>query len=191
MRTLAQELLDLLLSSRSKKDIEAENKLNNDTSKPNFTPPVEIFESPKQKRDKEILFKQIETKLFDAYDKAKDPFWLNILLIENSKDYTYNKYNSLACLMAKYFETWVFLPANSQLVSSYQFTKDLKISAFIVTCKYHLMMVDSIFKAYQIYKDNEYLLPFLKFKLGKLDFKDKAILISSTMLHDHFSFEEV
>ena len=190
VKNLALELYNLLISSRSKKENNASQE--EQTISGAAAAPVAVVEdSPLLKKEKELLFKQIEVKLFAAYRTEKDPFWFNLLLIENTRDYPYNKYNSLACLTAKYFENWLSMPSNRQLASTYKFTSDLKISAFIVASKHHLLMLDSLFKSYQVYKDNAFLLPFVSQRIKSLDYKDKAILISSVMMHDHFDFEEV
>jgi hypothetical protein len=193
-----QELYDLLILTRPKnlqnvdKPVEIDNKEKVATNK--ASPKSNKNQQNQEhflKKDKENIFKSIEEKLFAAFSNFCDPFWANLLLIENSKDYQYNKYYTLACLISKSFEKWVSLPANNQLISNYKSTNDLKISAFIIACKHHLLLVDSIAKAYSLTKDNDFLLPYLRVKTKWLDYKDKAILISSIMMHDFFNFEEV
>lgn len=68
---------------------------------------------------------------------------------------------------------------------------NLKIDAFLVASKYNLMLVDYLAEPYELTHDNDILLPYLKIRLKKLDYKETAILISSVMMHKHFDCEEV
>ena len=195
MKHFLNELYDLLISTRSKKDSPSKSHKLNQPAKPKTDEKHDVNEYGNHehffKKEKESVFKNIEEKLFAAYRNFGDPFWTNLFLIENSKDYSYNKYYTLACLISKSFEKWVTLPMNTHFVSNYILTNELKISAFIIACKHHLLMIDSIFKAYSLNKDNAFLLPYVKVKSKFLDHKDKAVLISSSMMHDFFDFEEV
>lgn len=162
-----------------------DNNTNNNNKKLNAA------EARLLKKDHEKIYKQIEGLLFNVLNESKDPFWLNLILIENSRDYPFQRYNSLACTIAKLFEKWCSLDSNQALVKNYKLDEDIKISSFVMSTRYHLLMIDSIFKTYQLTTNNEFLLPFMNLVLVKLDEKDKAILISSCMLHDHFKFDEV
>lgn len=66
-----------------------------------------------------------------------------------------------------------------------------KIEAFVVASKYNLLIVDYVVKPYELDKNNLVILPFLKERMKKLDYKDRAVLICSLMLHDHFNCEDV
>ncbi len=198
LKLFLQELYDLLILTRPKNLPKADQPVEIDNKEKVTTNKVSPKSNKNQqnqehflKKDKENIFKSIEEKLFAAFSNFCDPFWANLLLIENSKDYQYNKYYTLACLIAKSFEKWVSLPTNNHIVLNYKFTNDLKISAFIIACKHHLLLIESIAKAYSLTKDNDFLLPYLRVKTKWLDYKDKAVLISSIMMHDFFNFEEV
>ena len=45
------------------------------------------------KKDQEIALKAIELCLFKQFSKSNHPFWLNLILIENSKDFQVKKYS--------------------------------------------------------------------------------------------------
>ena len=52
-------------------------------------------------------------------------------------------------------------------------------------------MIDYVFDSYEM-SSCEMLLPYLQYKISGLkEAKDKAVLISTLMMHDHFDFEEV
>ncbi len=51
-------------------------------------------------------------------------------------------------------------------------------------------MVDPIFCTYNLI-GNKTVLPYLEYRLKKCELKDKAVIISSLMLHDQFDYEEV
>ncbi|CAF0779065.1 unnamed protein product [Brachionus calyciflorus] len=143
------------------------------------------------KKLQEAVFKKIETSLFKEFNKSSNPFYLTIFFIENSNDYKANKINSLACLIAKAFDKWISSNANSDLFLDSKITDELKIDAFIVATKHNLLLLEWFTRAYQLNKNNEALLPYVKFRIKNLDFKDKAILIGSLALHDHFKCEEI
>lgn len=137
----------------------------------------------------ELEYKKIEQSLFEQFASSPDPYNLNLILIENSRDYAVNKYNTLSGLIAKSFERWVSLPANANL--NYFIDDELKIDAFVIASKHNLLIVDYVANAYQLNTNNIVLLPYLNERVKKLDHKDKALLISALMLHDHFDCEQV
>ncbi len=38
--------------------------------------------------------KSLETSLFKLFAASQDPFWLNLILIENTRDFRTNKYSN-------------------------------------------------------------------------------------------------
>ncbi len=95
-------------------------------------------------------------------------------------------------MIAKTFEKWTKSCEKSKL--SYNFTDELRIMALVLSSKHHIFMIDYIFETYQLIKDNEILLPYVKHLLNTetfKEFKDKAILISTLHMHDFFETEEV
>lgn len=86
---------------------------------------------------------------------------------------------------------WVSLPKNADFVKNYKTVDQLKIDAFVVATRYNLLLVDYLVRSYQLNVENKFLLPYLKARMEKMEEKDKAILISSLMLHDHFESEQV
>jgi hypothetical protein len=138
------------------------------------------------KKHRELCYKKIEAILIEAFKESKHPYWLTLILIENSKDYRSNKYNSLASFIAKSFEKWIKIVRLTQSLDD-----ELRLFAFLVSTRHHLLMIESITNSYNLSTNNEFLVPYLKKKCSTLDHKDKAILISTLELHDHFNFEEV
>lgn len=143
------------------------------------------------KKAQEATFKKVELSLFSEFKKSLDPYFLNLILIENSNDYRVNKYNSLACLIAKSFEKWTTLAENLNFVKDYKISDELKIDAFVVASRHNLLLIDYIARTYQLTVNNETLLPYLKHRIKTFDAKDKAVSICSLMMHEHFSSEEV
>lgn len=93
----------------------------------------------------------------------------------------------MSCLIAKAFNKW------SKSVQSVNFTlnDELKQFAFILSTRHHLFMIDYVFDSYEMVSC-QMLLPYLKYRLLSLkEAKDKAVLISTLMMHDCFDFEEV
>jgi hypothetical protein len=144
------------------------------------------------KKHQETVNKQIEATLFKEFSSAQDPFWLNLILIENSKDYMVNKYNTLACIIAKLFEKWTSLPANCKFCAGYKLTEEIRTEAFLIATKRNLLVLDFVCGPYKLADvDNSFLLDFLRYKLeAKLDFKDKALLISTLQFHEYFDLEQ-
>jgi hypothetical protein len=143
------------------------------------------------KKEQEILNKKIESSLFQFLDDSSEPFWLILLLIENSKDFSVNKYNTSACLIAKLFEKWLNLPQNIKRLENFKPDESIKKEALLISTRYNLQILEYLVKPYQLHVDNNYLIEIVKKKIDKLDFKDKAILIGTTCLHEHFDYEEV
>lgn len=65
-----------------------------------------IAEEREWKRRQEAVFREVEQSLIRQFETSSDPYMLNLILIENSRDYGVNKYNTLACVVAKSFEKW-------------------------------------------------------------------------------------
>jgi len=168
---------DLLQIKRQSLVEQQENEINNGESETRLT-----------RKNQEVIFKKLETELFELFESSPQAYWLNLILIENCRDYPANKYNSIACLIAKSFEKWTSTKKNSQ---HKDISDEIKIHAFITTTRHNLLMIDSIVKSYELWQNNQILEPYLKRKVKLLDSKDKAILISSVMMHDYFDFEEV
>ena len=148
------------------------------------------------KQTKEAMMRKLEAKLISEFTSSKHPYWFNLVLIENCSDYNLNKYNSLACVVARTFEKFA-QSFSKEKVNSY-LNEDIKLAAFIIGSKYHLLFIDLFAKLYKLNEDNLFILPYVKNRVlpghglsFKLDFKDKAILINACMIHDHFDFEEV
>lgn len=146
-------------------------------------------------------FKLVESKLYDIFDRHEEPAWLNLLLIENSKDYHLNKINTHAVMIAKTFEKWC-LKAATQAPNSNESNKiinksrinldlDLQLSAFKVATRHHIILLESIVHAYDLDKINDYLFKNVLIEINKLDYKDKALCITYLMMHDYFDIKEV
>ncbi len=148
------------------------------------------------KQTKEAMMRKLEAKLISEFASSQHPFWFNLVLIENCNDYNLNKYNSLTCVVARVFEKFV-QSLSKETVDSY-LNEEIKLAAFIVGSKYHLLLIDIFAKVYKLNEENQFILPYIKNRVlpdcslsFKLDFKDKALLINACMMHDHFEFEEV
>jgi hypothetical protein len=145
------------------------------------------------KKQQELTYKKIEQKLFNQFNVSKDPYWLNLILIENAKDYHINKYNTLCLHICKSFEKWSSLSSNcnnenvSKLASDY----NMKIWAFVIATRHNLFLIDSISKSYKLNSNNDILMPYLEKRLLKVDFKDKAVMIAALDLQDKFDLEQV
>jgi hypothetical protein len=146
------------------------------------------IQSHSASKKQEVIYKKVEIELYELFESSPQPYWLNLILIENCRDYSANRFNSIACLIAKSFEKWALSKKNSQPAV---ISDELKIHAFISSTRHHLLMIDSIAKSYELWQNNQILEPYLKRKVKVLDSKDKAILIGSVMMHDYFNFEEV
>lgn len=143
------------------------------------------------KKQDELAFKSIDAKLSQLFAESPQPYWLNILLIENCKDYATNRYNSLAAIIARSFEVCV---QKNKLGSKFQLDNNIKLAAFYLSTKHSLLLVDSISKTYELNNktSNAFLLPFVRERIAKYrEIKDKAILINSLMMHDHFDTIQV
>lgn len=182
-------------AASNKDDADFLEKLSNFNPTSNREPTASELRKMKQ-IEKEMTIK-LETKLIDQFSTSKHPYWFNLILIENCRDYSFNKYNSLASFTLKTFEKWIQSLNEKQLSVEY-LNDEIKKAAFIISCKYHLLLVDTIAKLYKLTESNEFILPYLKYRISpdcnlrlKLDFKDKAILINACMFHEHFDCQEV
>jgi len=135
-----QNLFEMILSVRSTKRVTgaavAQDEEDNDeeddgTNKVNEVNPLSVKNSKKilsaaerkkaatedreWKRRQEAVLREVEQSLMKQFDQSLDPFMLNLIFIENSRDYGVNKYNTLSCLIAKSFERWLAIPSNSNL----------------------------------------------------------------------------
>lgn len=142
------------------------------------------------KKEQEIVLRKMEKSLFEMFKTSPNPYLLNLLMIETSRDYTVNKYNTLACTIAKSFEKWHSSTKPSSSSSS-TIDNETRIDAFVVATKYNLMILDYVVQPYQMTTNNNVLLPFVHYRMKTLDYKDKAVLICSLMMQHHFDCEEV
>ena len=149
------------------------------------------------KKQQEVTYKKIEHKLFNQFNVSKDPYWLNLILIESAKDYHINKYNTLCLHICKSFEKWTLLSSNSnnqnvsKIARDYKLSDDMKIWAFVIATRHNLFLIDSISKSYKLNLDNDCLMPYLSRRLLKVDYKDKAVMIAALDLQDKFDLEQV
>ena len=178
LRGLLDELYEFLLTNRKKKPYKPKKGNNKETEEQHMS-----------KKDQEILFRRLETDLFELFDKSTHPFWLNLFFIENSKDYAVNKYYTLSCCIAKLFERWV--NANKTRANTFKLSEEIRTEAFLVSCRHNLLLIDYICGLYQLDIDNQFLLDLAKARISTLDFKDKAILIGTLRLHDSFDMEQI
>ena len=179
------ESIHALTKKKTLQNVSLEDKLNSlniDNKQPTANKQLE-----------ESMMKKLEAKLYEEFNAVKQPYWLHLILIENCRDYSVNKYNSLACTIAKTFDKWT--RTNQQ---ANDLNKEIKIAAFIIGCKYHLLLIDLLVKIYKINENDQFILPYLKYRTAsdcnfrvKFDYKDKAVLISACMMHDHFDFEDI
>lgn len=194
LKEYLQSLFDLTLKLRKTRNngdsVDSANALKEDGSTLDKIN-KEKAENRHFKKLQEAIFKKIESSLFKEYSKSSNPFYLNLFFIENSNDFKSNKFTSLACLIAKAFDKWVSQEENYDFVKKFHITPDIKIDAFSVATRHNLLLLDWIAKDYQLNHNNEFIIPYLKYKTKDFDFKDKAIIISTLHLHDHFSCEEV
>jgi hypothetical protein len=189
LRGYLDELNQVLVENR-KKAVETDTirPVVGGNNKTNMTK----LEQQLAKKHQEAVNKKIEASLFDVFTSSPDPFWLNLFLVENCKDYAVNKYNTLACIIAKLFEKWLSRAASLKLASDYDLTEEIRTEAFLIATKYNLLLVDFLSGPYKLSTDNMFLLEFLKHKLKeKIDIKDRAILISKLQMHEHFDLEQV
>lgn len=132
-------------------------------------------------------YKLVETELHTIFDKCEEPAWLNLLLIENSKDYHTNKINTHAIMISKSFEKWHF----KQTVKS-KFDFDLQLNALKVATKHHTLLLESIVKSYDLCNvEKTKLYDHVIFEIEKFDYKDKALCISFLAMQDFFDIKTV
>lgn len=62
----------------------------------------------KIKKDQEIALKAIELFLFKEFASSEHPYWLNLILIENSKDFQVKKYSKLIKINVLWFKVEPF-----------------------------------------------------------------------------------
>ena len=194
LKEYLQSLFNLTLKLKKKRITgEPENSLNDqkeDELTENKTN-KEKAEIRHFKKTQEAVYKKIESSLFKEYSKSSNPYYLNLFLIENSTDFKSNKFNSVACLIAKSFDKWVSDKENLDLIKKFTISREIKIDAFSVATRHNLLLLDWIARSYHLNKNNEFILPYLNFRISNLESKDKALIISTLELHDHFSCEEV
>ncbi len=185
--------MDDLIGQIKKVKIEENNKSVSSSSSSKKS----IADNRLYKKQQEITYKRIEQKLFNQFNASKDPYWLNLILIENSKDYHINKYNTLCSHICKSFEKWSLLSSNSnnenvsKIARDYKFSDHMKIWAFVIATRHNLFLIDSISKSYKLNRDNECLMPYLEKRLLKVEYKDKAVMIAALELQDKFDLEQV
>lgn len=193
-----EELKAIYLKTKQKKSYQ-------DGSEPKLDPKDKIA-ARQSKLLQDNAHKELELRLFREYAQSPHPYWFNLILIEQTPDLTVSKFSNykiqnfsnstylsclnnkdtIACLTAKAFEKWT-----KDLDEEHELTDELKAFAFILATRNHLFMLDYICGPYKLVGD-EAILPYLKHKLTLADeSKDKAIIISSLMFHEHFDFEEI
>ena len=147
------------------------------------------------KKKQEIIYKRLEKSLTETLQTFAQPHWLVLLLVENCRDYKSSKYNSVPCLIVKTFESWLAkrpaAAAAMVVVKPGQLDDEIRMAAFELATRHHLILIETVARCYQLTESNGFLVDRLKQKLRLLDYKDKAILIGSLMMHDHFDTEEV
>lgn len=125
VRDYLQNLYEMLLSARKKKEAttkegETDNKevdksLNVSCNSSSKTPSKKQTAEDRQwKRHQDAVMKEIEMSLIEQFDSSRDAFYLNLIFIENCRDYGVNKYNTLSCLVAKTFDKWLIMPPPTQ-----------------------------------------------------------------------------
>ncbi len=133
-------------------------------------------------------FKLVEQNLYEIFDKCDEPAWLNLLLIEHSKDYHVNKINTHAVMISKSFEKWCFKSINKMKIN---FNFDLKLNAFKLAIKHHTLLLESIVKSYDLDQIQNELYPYVVKEIERFDYKDKAVCISSLAMQHLFDIKTV
>jgi hypothetical protein len=147
------------------------------------------------KKSQHDLITKLKNQLNQHYNSSPCPYWLNILLIENSHDYIINKYNTLSHQIAQIFLQWTKSKDNNNKQD--QLNDDLKICALCVASKNNLFLLEPIVQAYKLNCESNHklLLPFvdeiIKTKKTKDSFKDKAAIIGELSLQSYFDSEQV
>ena len=148
----------------------------------------------KQLKDKSQ--KLFEAKLSAAFDASPQPHWLNLVLIENCKDFKTTKYTAMSCLVSRTFDKWCE-SHKAALRLDAQDSTEARAAALVIGTKYNTLNLNAMVRCYRL-ADNEsnsnssLFFLFVKKKLALTDeWKDKANIIASLMLHDHFDLEEV
>ncbi len=59
-------------------------------------------DSRQSKQKKENAMRSLETSLFTMYAASRDPYWLNLILIENCRDLKINKYSKMTDSLANF-----------------------------------------------------------------------------------------
>lgn len=138
------------------------------------------------KKSQDLLDMKIESTLFKLFDQSPEPFWLNLLLIENCKDFTSNKYNTSACIIAKLFQKWALKRADHAL------NEEIRKEAFLIGTKENLLILEYLQKPYKLDSDNLFLLELCKKKVNSFtEYKDKAIIVATLGFQDHFRIEDI
>ena len=140
------------------------------------------------------LFKSELCKLFDGCD---EPGWLNLLLIENSKDYHTNKINTHAVMIAKSFEKWCFQSSTAEAIiinkTKDKINFDLQLCAFKLATEHHTILLDAIVKSYDLdqVEVRSKLYPHVVEAIQKFDYKDKALCIAFLAMQELFDVKTV
>lgn len=210
---------NLKKEANSRDSLSVSNNNNNKNNQTLWSKKKLAAEERERKRHQEAVLREIEQSLIQQFETSSDPFVLNLIMIENSRDYGVNKYNTLSCLIAKSFEKWtnigrdirkVFFEHINTLKKNFKkfiilfffcslfslqlnktINDEMKIDAFVVASKFNIMVVEYVIQPYKLDVNNQVLLPFLKHRLKTLDYKDRAVVISELMMQNHFNCEEV
>ena len=124
MRDYLQNLYEMLLSARKKKEATTKEGENDNNKSLNVSNSISSSKTPSKtkqtaedrqwKRHQDAVLKEIEMSLIEQFDSSRDAFYLNLIFIENCRDYGVNKYNTLSCLVAKTFDKWLIMPPPTQ-----------------------------------------------------------------------------
>lgn len=97
---------NLKKEANSRDSLSVSNNNNNKNNQTLWSKKKLAAEERERKRHQEAVLREIEQCLIQQFETSIDPFVLNLIMIENSRDYGVNKYNTLSCLIAKSFEKW-------------------------------------------------------------------------------------
>ena len=192
LKELLNELGEIYSQIKKKKNPE-----NSDESVIDKISRVLLTENPKDsamnpaklkeaKLAQENAMKKLENRLFQLFGSSSEPYWLNLILIENTKDYQVNKFNTLSLIVARVFQKWTTIKKIKPIL-----LEEIKVFAFLISTKHHLLITSFIAEAYQLAESNTILLPYLKHRIEKMDNKEKALLIGYLKLQEKFTIEEV